>query len=250
MKSISSKFRLIVIVLVVKLAGCLGCAQCQAATNEKTNDMIDNSQAARWKLRHAGILSIPSPQTSEPKVQLRQVIKNVQSLKPPKPKPTPSSEVLPAQALWSTGSANKPEPASPQPDKSKTPKTPPADQTGLALAALLDNPQNVINPLAAAEALFHRGNLKDAAKFYSLALKRMADRTDHPDRPWALFQAANCFRHDNPATALKLYQQLIAEYPASDWTAAAHSQQQIIAWHQQNISQNLLEKYISDPNSQ
>jgi tetratricopeptide (TPR) repeat protein len=263
MKNLSPKFGCILIAVAIKLAGCIGCAQSLAAPDQ-TDDIIKNSQAARWKLRRAGILPILTPPTpdSNPlrrgenaaKVQLQQVIDNVQSLKPPKQKPTGPTEILPVQPVPSTGSGQKPAPASPQPDKpvatrQRGPKTGANDETRRALAALIANPQNVLDPLAVAEALFQRGNMKDAAKFYALALKRIADKTDNLNRPWAMFQAANSIRYDDPAGAYQLYQQLIAEYPASDWTAAAHSQQQVITWYQQNSPKKILEKYISEPNS-
>jgi len=255
--------------VVIKLAGSIGCAQTLAATDQ-TNDIINNSQVARWKLRQAGILSIGALRTSDSKplrrenaakVQLQQVIEHVQLLKPPKPKPPTADDIQPVQPAQPTRATQQQASAMSKPDKRQTTKAPPTDDTRRALAALIDNPQNVLDPLAVAEALFQRGNLKDAAKFYKLALKRMADKTEpvlskrqaepgrYPNRPWAMFQAANCIRHDDLAGAYQLYQQLITEYPASDWTAAAHSHQQVITWYRQNRPKKILEKYIGDPNS-
>jgi len=237
--------------VVIKLAGSIGCAQTLAAPDQ-TDDIINNSQGARWKLRQAGILSIGALKTSDSKVQLQQVIEHIQTLKPPKPKPPTAADiqpVQPAQPTTATQSRRAGTSAPSKPDKRQTTKATATDNTRRALAALINNPPGVLDPLAVAEALFRRGNLKDAAKFYKLALQRMADKTEHPNRPWAMFQAANCIRHDDPTGAYQLYQQLITEYPASDWTAAAHSQRQVITWYRQNKPKKILEKYIGDPNS-
>ncbi len=242
------KIRFILTLVVIKLAGSVACAQAPANPDAKP-DIINNSRVTRWKLRQAGIKSFPTTQASDPKDQLKQVIDRVQLLKPPKPKPTTAADIQPVQPVHPTPAVKMQILAPPKPQKSQMPKAPTTDYANRALTALIANPQSVVDPLAVAESLFHQGNLKTAAKFYNLALERLADETDNPNRPWAIFQAANCIRQDDPAGAYKLYQQLITQYPASDWTATAHSQQQIITWYQQNSPKKILEKYIRDPNS-
>lgn len=231
------------IVVVVTLAACIANAQAPSARNEK-DDTINNSRIARWKLRQTDILVIPAPQRSDAKIQVRQFIKQLQALKLPKPKQIAPDGIQPIQPV-----TQQPASAPTKPDKTQTSKARAADETPRLLAVLMDNPQNILDPLSIADALSHHGNMKDAAKFYQLALKRMADETDHPGRPWALFQAANCIRRDDPLEAYKLYQQLISEYPNSNWTAVARARQEVIAWYQQNKPANVLEKYISEPNS-
>jgi tetratricopeptide (TPR) repeat protein len=243
-----SKILFILTLVVIKLAGSVASAQAPANPDAKP-DIVGNSRVARWKLRQAGIKSITTTQASDPKDQLKQVIDRVQLLKPPKPKPTTAADIQPIQPVHPTPAAKTQVLAPPKPQKSQMPKAPTTNYTNRALTALIANPQSVVDPLAVAESLFHQGNLKAAAKFYNLALERLADETNNPNRPWAIFQAANCIRQDDPAGANKLYQQLITQYPASDWTAAAHSQQQIITWYQQNSPKKILEKYIRDPNS-
>jgi len=257
MKTVPPKFRFILIAVVIKLAGSIACAQTLPAPDQY-NDIINNSQAARRRLRQADILSIGALQKYDSnqlqndnaaKVQLQQVIEHIQALKTPKQKPLTAADIQPVQPAQHTGTTQQQTSALSKPDKRQTPKAPATDDTQRALAALINNPQNVLDPLAVAEALFQQGNLKDAAKFYKLALERMADKTENPNRPWAMFQAANCIRHDDPTGAYQLYQQLINEYPASDWTAAAHSHLQVITWYRQNKPKKILERYIGDPNS-
>jgi len=257
MKTASQKSRFIRTAAAIILAASIGCTQILAAPDQ-TDDIINNSQTARWKLRQAGILAISDLQTSDEnplrhantaKAQLQEVMDRIQTLKSPKPKPLTAADTHPVQPAQPTDAIQQPEPEMSKPGKKQTPKTPATDNTQRALDALINNPQNVLDPLAVAEALFQQGNLKGAAKFYNLALKQMAEKTENPNRPWAMFQAANCIRHDDPTGAYQLYQQLISEYPASDWTAAAHSHQQVITWYQQSRPEKILEKYISDPNS-
>ncbi len=257
MKTRLSKIRFILTLVVIKLAGSVACAQTPANPDAKP-DIVGNSRVARWKLRQAAIKSFPTTQASDPnplrrgnaaKDQLKQVIEHVQLLKSPKPKPTTAADIHPVQLVHPTPAVKTQVLEPPKPQKKQMPKAPATDYANRALTALIANPQSVVDPLAVAESLFHQGNLKTAAKFYILALERLADETDNPNHPWAIFQAANCIRQDDPAGAYKLYQQLITQYPASDWTATALSQQQIITWYQQNSPKKILEKYIRDPNS-
>lgn len=239
------------IVVVVTLAACIANAQAPSARNEK-DDIINNSRIARWKLRKTDILVIPPPQRSDAKIQVRRFIKQLQALKLPKQKQIGPAGIQPIQPVARTPVTQQPASAPRKPDKTQTSKARAADETPRLLAVLMDDPQNILDPLSIADALFHHGNMKDAAKFYQLALNRMADetgKTDYPNRPWVLFQAANCIRRDDPLGAYNLYQQLISECSNSNWTAAARARQDVIAWYQQNKPANVLEKYISEPNS-
>jgi tetratricopeptide (TPR) repeat protein len=240
------------IVAVVTLASCISNAQAPSALNEK-DDIINNSRIMRWKSRQMGISAMPAPQRSDAKTQVYQSIKQLQSLRLPIPKQT-ALDIQSVQAFVQMPVAQQAVSAPPKPYKTQTSKARGSDETARVLAVLMDNPQNIIDPLPIAEALFHHGNIKDAAKFYQLALKHMdmddeTVKTDHPNRPWTLFQAANCIRPDDPLEAYKVYEQLIAEYPNSNWTAAARARQKVITWYQQNKPANVLEKYISEPNS-
>ena len=246
MKTDPAKFQCILIVVVVTLAACITNAQEPSARNEE-DDIINNSRIARWKLRQTDILVIPAPQRSDAKIQVRQFIKQLQALKLPKQIAPTGIQLI--QPVARTPVNQQPPSAPAKTDKTQTSKARAADETPRLLAVLMDNPQNILDPMLIADALSHHGNMKDAARFYQLALKRMADKTDHPGRPWALFQAANCIRRDDPLGAYKFYQQLISEYPNSNWTAAARARQDVIAWYQQNKPANVLEKYISEPNS-
>jgi tetratricopeptide (TPR) repeat protein len=114
---------------------------------------------------------------------------------------------------------------------------------------LTEAPSDIVNPMEVGESLFNIGNLTDAVKFYRLALERMADNKDDPDRPWVLFQIANCIRREDPDNAYATYQELITEYPTSYWAPTAKTQQQVISWYRQTTPNTVLETHSSDPNN-
>ena len=101
------------------------------------------------------------------------------------------------------------------------------------LQALAKNPEKIDNPLELGEILFVSGNVKEAAIFYSEALKRKDpnDTGASRDRPWILFQIGNCLRKDDMPAAAKIYQQLLTEYPNSPWADMATAQNNLITWY-------------------
>ncbi|MHC4150032.1 MAG: hypothetical protein ACYSR5_11165, partial [Planctomycetota bacterium] len=87
----------------------------------------------------------------------------------------------------------------------KPPYEPIAAETLQTLTELSQQPDQLENPLALAEVLFLSGHLKEAATFYQLALNQISP--EQPDqtqnRPWILFQIANCLRNSDPTAAMK-----------------------------------------------
>ena len=107
---------------------------------------------------------------------------------------------------------------------------------------LLKHPEQIDNPLELGEILFLSGHLPQAAVAYQEALKRTEpnDTASARDRSWILFQVGNCLRADDPATAAKMYRQLISEYPHSQWTEAAKAQDQLAEWYQKDNPKTLI----------
>ena len=117
---------------------------------------------------------------------------------------------------------------------------------------LLKDPDKIVDPLAAGRALFSNNKLPKAAKFYHIALQRneISEVAEgNLSRQWILFQMGNCLRKEDPDQSYKYYEQLIGEYPNSDWAPAARSHQLLIAWLKESQPTIILEKYTSDPNS-
>jgi tetratricopeptide (TPR) repeat protein len=214
-------------------------------TQNRISRMAETSRDARWKLRYTGISSIQNNEMSR-KELLQQSIDRVKALELPKPKQI-VSEIKPAQETMLR--AVSPQPAPAISAKQQEPKEPEIYKKELLLKLLVDNPDNIVDPLDVAESLFSTGNLKDAAKFYRLALQRSSTDKQDPDRPWILLQLANCFRHENPDRAYNIYQELISEYSGSYLVPTAKAQQSIISWFKEKKPITVLEKYGSDPNS-
>jgi TolA-binding protein len=92
------------------------------------------------------------------------------------------------------------------------------------------------------EVLFLSDYLKEASVFYREALNRKSpDKDDQAqNRAWILFQIGNCLRGDDPLTAMKIYRQLITEYPDSSWTDLAKTRHKLIDWYQKDKPQTLI----------
>jgi TolA-binding protein len=90
--------------------------------------------------------------------------------------------------------------------------------------------------------LFLSGHLPRAAAAYQEALKRTEPNNvvSAKDRCWILFQIGNCLRAADPATAARMYRQLISEYPHSQWAQAAKAQDQLVEWFQKDNPKTLI----------
>jgi tetratricopeptide (TPR) repeat protein len=127
----------------------------------------------------------------------------------------------------------------------KLPYEPITDQTLQLLKNLSQHLDNLSNSFELGETLFLSENLKEAAVFYQEALKRKSpdDIGSARDRPWILFQIGNCLRNDDPTTAIKIYGQLIIEYPNSPWKELAEARSKLLDWYQKDEPHKLIAEY-------
>ncbi len=116
--------------------------------------------------------------------------------------------------------------------KPKLPYEPISDQTLQILNDLSQHLDHLRNSFELGETLVLSGNLKEAAIFYQEALKRKSpdDVGSARNRAWTLFQIGNCLRNDDPITAMKMYGQLITEYPNSPWKELAEARSKLLNW--------------------
>lgn len=126
--------------------------------------------------------------------------------------------------------------------ESKLSYVPVTGRTLQMLRNLSQHPDRLKNPLELAELLFLSGHLKEAVVFYRQALNRW-----NPDQlssaqnmPWILFQMGNCLRDDDPPAAMKMYRQLITEYPESPWTDLAKVRDKLIDWYRKDKPRTLI----------
>jgi len=115
------------------------------------------------------------------------------------------------------------------------PYKPIADGTLRMLEKISQSPGQLDDPFALSEVLFLSGHLKKAAKFYQQAFERMErdDDASGQDKAWALFQTGNCLRHDDLASAKRIYEQLLVEYPDSPWSDLVKARIRLIDWYLQ-----------------
>ena len=120
------------------------------------------------------------------------------------------------------------------------------------LQILAQTPEKVANPLELGEVLFVSGNLKEAAIFYSEALKRKDpnDAGVSLDRSWIMFQIGNCLRNDDMPTAGNMYQRLLTEYPNSPWVDMATARNNLIAWYLKDEPLKLIQQAKNAGNKQ
>ncbi len=109
---------------------------------------------------------------------------------------------------------------------------PVSDKTLQMLDNLLQDPNQLKTPFELGEMLFRGGYLKQAALCYREALKRIEpnDEKSFEHKAWMLLQTANCLQHSDPQASLKIYGQLITEYPDCPWTEPAKAKVGLINW--------------------
>ena len=172
------------------------------------------------------------------KDELKRIIEQIRSieLKPDKQasEPVLAPEVTPATEPNETLSDTAvPKEQKTEEVETKLPYEPITDQTLQLLKNLSQHLDNLRNSFELGETLFLSGNLKEAAIFYQEALKRKSpdDVGSARNRAWILFQIGNCLRNDDPITAMKMYGQLITEYPNSPWKELAGARSKLLNWY-------------------
>lgn len=181
------------------------------------------------------------------KDQLKRTIEHIRSIKFKLKKETTGpidvSKVLPIDESNETLSDTA---VSKEQDKkeveSKRPYEPVTDQTLQKLQKLSQHPDKLDNPFEVGEILFLSGNLKEAAIFYKEALNRKSpdDVSSAWDRAWILFQIGNCLQSDDPPSAMKMYGQVITEFPNSLWKDLAQARSKLLEWYQNDKPDKLI----------
>ncbi len=235
-------------------------AEVSQETADETEGKKEDESAANGsdslyrQLRRGSITAISAEEDTETRKNLQELIDELGALVLPEIEKAVSEEGPAAELLEETEDA--------EPDPVTEPKQESGPQISSAkrlLAALEENPQGVVDPFGVAEALFALGNLDVAAKFYQLAIDRVASQEQHPDGDWAMLQKANCLRAETPDIAEEIYQKFGDQYPNSIWNSTGRAHLQVISWYKENdpqavISQCIIEDEqegisISEPNS-
>ena len=190
------------------------------------------------QLWQARISASEDRKPNQSKNELRQIIRQINSIefKPPNQTPEPLIVVEPIRKTeYSEISSDTEMSQEQEPDKieRKLPDGQITDHTLQTFKSLSQHPDQLHNPFELAEILFSSHCLREAAKCYHESLNRMAtNETDQlASKAWLLFQIGNCLRNIDPPTAMQMYRQLIAEYPNSPWTDLAKAKTKLIDWY-------------------
>jgi tetratricopeptide (TPR) repeat protein len=191
-----------------------------------------------WRAR---ITNLKDGKTSKSKDELRQIIRRVNSVEfKPQDRISkllivvePTQKAEPNAISSDTG---MPQEQKLNKIKCKLPDGQIIDQTLQTFKSLSQHPDQLHNPFELAEILFNSHCLREAAKCYQESLKRMTTNETNQlaDKAWVLFQIGNCLRNIDRPAAMKMYQQLIVEYPNSPWTNLAKARSKLIDWYQQD----------------
>jgi tetratricopeptide (TPR) repeat protein len=205
---------------------------------------IDSNNVNAHELLRADLSVAYSKNDTESKDQLRKLIEQIRSVEFEPQKQAPEPVIVPEQSEAVEPNKTVPEVSVQEKQteqteqveravESKPRNAPITEDTLQVLRTLAKNPEKIANPLEIGEILFVSGNVKEAAIFYSEALKRgdPNDTSVSGDRAWILFQIGNCLRNDDMPAAAKMYQQLLTEYPNSPWVTLATARNNLIAWY-------------------
>jgi tetratricopeptide (TPR) repeat protein len=194
-----------------------------------------------------------SPDNTRSKDQLRKIIEQIRSIEfePQKQAPEPvivqekAPPVEPDETVPDVPVQKEQAEQATEPVPQHGPIT---ENTLQVLRALAKNPEKIASPLELGEVLFISGNVKEAAIFYSEALKRKDpnDTGVSRDRAWILFQIGNCLRNDDMPAAAKMYQKLLTEYPNSPWADMATARNNLIAWYLKDEPYKLIQQVKQD----
>ena len=210
----------------------------QKSTLSSLTILPDPNSNLRHQLWRAELSIAKGEKDKRTKDKLKRMIEQIRSieLKPDKQDSEPvlvpdvvqaveTNETLPDTAVSKEQKTKEIEP--------KLPYEPISDKTLQILRNLSQHPDKLDNPFEMGETLVLSGNLKEAVIFYQEALKRKSshDVSSVQDRAWILFQIGNCLWNDDPPTAMKMYGQLITEYPNSPWKGLAKARSKLLNWY-------------------
>jgi tetratricopeptide (TPR) repeat protein len=211
--------------------------------NQADRSLTSNSQTIRQQIERQRNSAMEPNQTARA-VALKQVVTQLQALQVTADS-TPHSTTPAAEKIKEEKKASA-KPSSPQTVIS-SPMTGEKKESGAVQAVNLDQVQKPVNVLATADALYQAKDYRHAVRFYQMAVE--AGGKDNPaGHQWALYQTANCLRHEDTEKAIGAYQKLIAEYPSSSWAAAALIQQRNLEWFKLNQPVLSKTKTKNDPN--
>ncbi len=126
----------------------------------------------------------------------------------------------------------EPKAVSDSPNSAPTPNSKLTKETTDATIKLAQSPEKLQKPESLGQILFQGKAYSEAALCYEEALKRLniESLAGSEDKEWLLFQIGNCYQQSDPQKAMRIYKQLILEYPHSLWSELVRVKGQWITW--------------------
>jgi len=115
------------------------------------------------------------------------------------------------------------------------------DVTIKSIKDLMENPESFNSFFELGEILFESKRLEDAYIFYKLSLES-TDEEDKENRPWIIFQLANCLRNTDYSKAIQFYKILIDEFPHCEWAEFSKNQIELLTWYLNDDPKGLIRK--------
>ena len=122
------------------------------------------------------------------------------------------------------------------------------EETTEALRLLAQSPEKLRKPEALGQILFQGKAWLEAGLCYEESLKRLNAKSmgASDDKAWLLLQIGNCLKHSDPERAMKIYKQLILEYPLSLWSELVRVKGRWITWELRDKPKTLISKIKTD----
>jgi tetratricopeptide (TPR) repeat protein len=208
-------------------AWALAAAILSTSAAAAADDPLSQVRKSRRDLMTAAVSAPPAPQAAPSGLDAAIERLRAIQLKPRQEEAQPAvfSSILPQAAPEAQS------PASPARTKPPAKSASPAHKTTDATLEELKNlpPEQILDPLALADALYLTGRTDAAFIFYERAMQ--GQPTDDA-KAWMLFQMANCLRPTDPVAATALYRRVAAEHPKSAWAGVAAVQERLIQSYQ------------------
>jgi tetratricopeptide (TPR) repeat protein len=122
------------------------------------------------------------------------------------------------------------------------------EETTEALRVLAQSPEKLRRPEALGQILFQGKAWLEAGLCYEESLKRLNAKSMAPseDKAWLLLQIGNCLQQSDPERAMRIYKQLISEYPHSLWSELVRVKGQWITWELRDKPKTLISEIKTD----
>jgi hypothetical protein len=207
------------------------------------------------KLLRTSVSSITDDSNSRTKQTLNSLIEQIGSMKirpkakeiQPESKPAEDNKKDATDDAKETGKSTETETAAETEDQQQISANALNPEIVQKLEWIIEQSATTDDPQLLADMLYQCGYYELATYFYELAISRgIEEQMEDADKSWLMMQKAVCLSNTNPQQALKIYQGLISQYPASPWMDLAKNYEGLIDWLEAQQPKKLIEQCRQD----